>query len=67
MKEVVDKIKVTLKSSKKKFGIIKFYIFLVIPRSWGVHRYPWFQNQSINVARAEVHNMEDIRCALLYR
>ena len=37
------------------FEILKFYIFLVPPRSWGVHRYPWFENWSINMARAEVH------------
>ena len=30
-----------------------FIFFLVIPWSWGVHRYPWFENRSINMARAE--------------
>ena len=24
------------------FKFSKFYIFLVITRSWGVHRHPWF-------------------------
>ena len=37
------------------FEILKFYIFLVISWSWGVHRSPWFQNLSINIARTEVH------------
>ena len=37
------------------FEILKFHIFLVILGSWGVHRYPWFQNRSINMARAEAH------------
>ena len=36
------------------FEIWKFYIFVVIPGSMGVHRYPWFQNRTINMARAEV-------------
>ena len=49
------------------FEILNFYIFLVIPRSWGVHRYPWFQNRSINMARTEVHRHTHMNCALLYR
>ena len=37
------------------FEICIFYIFLVIPRSWGVHRCPcWFENLSVNKAQAEV-------------
>ena len=41
------------------FEILRFYIFLVIPGSWGVHRYPWFQNQSINMARADSDKQTD--------
>ena len=41
------------------FETLKFYIFLVIPGSWGVHRYPWFQNQSINIARADPDKKRD--------
>ena len=47
------------------FKILKSYTFLGIPRSWGVHRYPWFQNWFINMARTEVHT--HMNCALLYR
>ena len=37
------------------FHFLKFlkYTFEVIPGSWGVHRCPWFQNRSINMARAD--------------
>ena len=49
------------------FKIWKFHIFVFIPGSWGVHRYPWFQNWSINMARAEADKKVDILCALLYR
>ena len=45
--------------SKKKFNFSKFYIFLVIPGSWGVHRYPWFQNRFINMARSEADTQTD--------
>ena len=41
------------------FEILKSYIFLVIPRSWGVHRYPWFQNRSINMVRVEADDQTD--------
>ena len=49
------------------FQFSKFYIFLVIPRSWGVHRYPWFENRSINMAREEADKQTHIHCTLLYR
>ena len=35
------------------FEILKSYIFVVIPGSRGVHRYPWFQNRLMNMARGE--------------
>ena len=35
------------------FEIWKFYISIAIYESLGVHRYPWFQNPSINMARAD--------------
>ena len=47
--------------------ILSFCIFLVIPGSWGVHRYPWFQNRSINMARADPDKHSRMNCALLYR
>ena len=46
-------------SRREIFGLFsipwnfKFSYYIVIPVSWRVHRYPWFQNQSINMARAE--------------
>ena len=42
------------------FNILKFFEFIL--GSWGVHWYPWFQNLSINMARAEVHRRTDILC-----
>ena len=52
-----------LNFSKSQF----FFIFLLIPRSWGVHRCPWFQNRSINMARTEVLMQAHMNCALSYR
>ena len=50
------------------FKILRFYNFVFIPGSWGVHRYPWFQNWSINMARGRrTTRQTDILCALSYR
>ena len=50
------------------FTIWYFYIFLAIPGSWGFHRYPWFQNQYINMARADQDKKEksDELCFIIY-
>ena len=56
--------------SKMFFSIFrnfKILYFLVIPGSWGVHRYPWFQNRSINMAKADPDKKSQMNCALLYR
>ena len=49
------------------FEIWKFYIFVFIPGSWGVHRYSWFQNMFIDMARVEVDTFTNMNCALFYR
>ena len=46
------------------FEIERFYIFLVTPGSWGVNRYPWFQNRSINVARTDLDKRTSMNCTL---
>ena len=38
--------------------VFLIYIFLVIPWSWGVHRYPWFENRSVNMAREEAYGLD---------
>ena len=63
-----QKISKNFKNFRKFFfEILKFYIFLVIPRSWGVHRYPWFENWSIDKARAEAdkHRNKHTMCFII--
>ena len=42
----------------KFFKILKFYIFLVIPRSWGVQRYPCFKIIRENSQDRSAHTHE---------
>ena len=44
-------------------SIFRFFFYSAI--GWRVHRYPWFQNRSIDKTRADPDKQIQINCALL--